>query len=166
MTKIVFALLLLFVSPFVRAQGDTLTSIIATEDIYCVYQIEKMWGDTRSAYKRDVVGQVNFFHMEAGRVTVLGRTAKINYAFTGVIDSVVADISESIPVLQIYVTSTLDPVVRIPYVFEISQQEDGTIQIYNYPRRSMGDRYFLVHPATEGELKKIRDYLVANNPRY
>lgn len=166
MAKILLSLFALLVSPLVRAQGDTLTSITAAEDIYCVYQIDKMWFDTRSAYKRDVTGQVNFFHMEDGQITVLSRAGRSNYAFKGIIDSVVANIANEVPVLEIYVTSTLDPVVRTIHVFEISQQDDGTIQIHTYPRRSMGDRYFLVHPATETELKGIQQYLVENTPRY
>ncbi len=163
--KHLLLLLILVKSYSFHAQTDTVPQVLTKDNLYCVFVIDKIWTDPRSAAKRSAIGPVNFIQIENGFLSAVGKTPKEAYLFAGTVDSLETDILDSIPILRIYATTNNYNVQNFPYIFEFQQSNENVI-IHSRKRRTQTNHYFLVHAASDEELEEIRAYIKENEPKY
>ncbi|TSJ45666.1 hypothetical protein [Fluviicola chungangensis] len=146
-----------YASGYAQIEGPGNTKSIAKDDITCFYMIDRVYTDPRNPDKRTVVGGVNFFQVEDGKISVGARTPRTSFFFNGTVDSLETVIVDGVSVIRIHATNNFNSPTIYPYVFEISQPADGPVTISARRKRSTSFLYFFdVHKASAREIAETR----------
>jgi hypothetical protein len=141
----------------VRHSGSGTKTTVAKDDITCFYMIDRVYTDPRNPDRRTVTGRVNFFQVENGQISVAAQTPKTSFFFNGKVDSLETLVIDGVSTIRIHATNNFNSPTVYPYVFEISQPENGTVSIYARRARSTNFLYFFeVHKASAQEIAETR----------
>ena len=165
MKTILLLLLSIRVLP-VFGQTDSLQEIITKDNIYCLYQVEKMFIDPIRTAAREVNGPVNFIEIINGRITIVSRSPRSEYVQTASIDTVYMKNAEGKEVMYIEALSDGTNTTKISYIFDISLKDENTVLVHSRRKRTQENYYFECHVASEEEKALIRKYFEENSPKY
>lgn len=130
---------------------------IAKDDITCFYMIDRVYTDPRNPDRRTVIGGLNFFQVEDGKISVAARTPKTSFFFNGTVDSLETVVVDGVSTIRVHATNSFNSPTIYPYVFEISQPADGSVSIYARRMRATSFQYFFdVHKASPQEIAETR----------
>lgn len=140
-----------------RHSGSRATEAVGKDDITCFYMIDRVYTDPRNPDRRTVIGGLNFFQVEEGKISVAARTPKTSFFFNGTVDSLETVIVDGVSTIRVHATNSFNSPTVYPYVFEISQPADGPVSIYARRMRSTSFQYFFeVHKASAQEIAETR----------
>jgi len=147
------------------AQSDSLQETLTKDNIYCLYQVDKIYTDPNRTAIREVNGAVNFIEIINGGISVVARSPNGSYVQSGTIEAVYTKMVDGNEVMFVETVADWTNGTGRCYIFDFSIKDQNTVLVHSRRKRTQEHCYFECHVATAEEKAAIRKYFDENSPK-